>query len=980
MKTNRFIALVAGVLALGVAACGDDVQLVEPTPPQPPPPPPVTATMAPASASVAVGNSVVFAVNASGGVAGEAASWTCASSNTGIATVSSTSAGCSATGVAAGDVTITASVTKSGETVNVGAQLTVTSDEEPVVSGDPAFILISAIGDGDTGTSDDDGVLSGEVTVTVNVERGDQELEELSILVDGTVVDSQSFGSSMDMGMAPEPEDADAAAEQAVHAFTLSFNSAAYDDHGHADYANGEHTISAELEIGIDMADGTHGHETISSNAITVDFDNDDGVHIAATAPGNSALDDDGKVWYGGPGAGLAISVVPVLFSGGSVNAVTMMTFCGDNAATDDEAPFEFAPDCEGEGETNADASPSFTLTVGGEAIAVEADDILNGDDDIFPINLDYEGPGAPTFRPNPNDREGGWINAAVAFTSTSSRNKDSWLKSGGEAGGVGGYTAQLRFAAVPRGDEDNGLTEALEATPLRAVPPGAVPDSRTGSSYCVIAAAVDDLGNESRLPDDENGTCQIAGVNSINVEDDPDTGAVDESANNRVATGYTKLLEDLAAAEEAEDDEAIEDAQDALADAGLRAGVDTTPPSAEFVGSSLSSNSKTVNVDETDATTAVTQYVLHLEDNRGLRAGEPVVDTLVYRDDDDDRDGVATTVAQQATPDDSPLYDVNFAQEGLGYYSYTAQAQDMAGNLSAEITRTALHDTEVPVSALIFARSSATEYDKTLVMADNLSVRSYSTVIQATNLPADVGLRLNHAVVDTYNGALTQSETVRGEVELPFIAVGGASPDGSVAQGDVLTSITAYVTDQAGNSDNDEVTLGAAAISVEADGDLETTDGVIAGTYELAVEDDDGAITTGDNANTVTRSDETITLTATADVALATTVNPFADGVLFYAEVGGIETGQVDVPADTSDDRTELRLIGMVAGNAAEVDSGDTTREWTYETEVSADDFYAIVGGAGAYEIRALGINGSGVAHVMTFGDPATPLGISRR
>ena len=198
----------AGLLALGVAACGDDVEIVQPTPEPPPPPPPVEATMAPASASVAVGNSVVFAVNASGGVAGEAASWTCASSNTGIATVTSTSAGCSATGVAAGDVTITASVTKSGETVNVGAQLTVTSDEEPAAPpGDPAFILIKSINDGAS-------PVSGRVTVTVGVERGDQELEELSLLVDGTVVSSQSFGGGMDMGMAPPNDEP---AEQAVH-------------------------------------------------------------------------------------------------------------------------------------------------------------------------------------------------------------------------------------------------------------------------------------------------------------------------------------------------------------------------------------------------------------------------------------------------------------------------------------------------------------------------------------------------------------------------------------------------------------------------------------------------------------------------------------------------------------------------------------------------------------------------------------------
>ena len=183
--------------------------------------------------------------------------------------------------------------------------------------------------------------------------------------------------------------------------------------------------------------------------------------------------------------------------------------------------------------------------------------------------------------------------------------------------------------------------------------------------------------------------------------------------------------------------------------------------------------------------------------------------------------------------------------------------------------------------------------------------------------------------------------------------AVGGATPDGTVAASAALTSITAYVTDQAGNSANDMETL---SISVEADGDLETDEGVIAGTYELAVEDDDGATTA---ENTVTRSDEVITLTATADVALATTVNPFADGVLFYAEVDGINTGAV---GGTTADRTELRLIGMVAGNSAEVDSDADSREWTYETEVSADDFYAIVGSsADSYNIRALGINGSG-------------------
>ena len=37
-----------------------------------------------------------------------------------------------------------------------------------------------------------------------------------------------------------------------------------------------------------------------------------------------------------------------------------------------------------------------------------------------------------------------------------------------------------------------------------------------------------------------------------------------------------------------------------------------------------------------------------------------------------------------------------------------------------------------------------------------------------------------------------------------------------------------------------------------------------------------------------------------------------------------------------------------MVAGSNAELDTGGDDREWTYETEVSADDYYAIVGGTG--------------------------------
>ena len=543
MKLKRF-SLVAGMLALGVAACGDDVEIVQPTPEPPPPPPPVTATMAPASASVAVGNSVVFAVNASGGVAGDAASWTCASSNTGIATVTQTSAGCSATGVAAGDVTITASVSKSGETVNVGAQLTVTADAPPD-AGDPAFILISSIeGEGGPGAS----ALSGRVDVEVSVERGDATLEQLSVLVDGEAVASQSFGTSM--GMTPEAEDA--AAEQAVHEFTFSFDSDAYEPHGdHTDvaYMNGEHTISAELQVaGGMMADGMMGHETISSNVITVEFDNADGFVVSADLGDASMLDDDGRRWYGGPANGhIMISALAVSYSGEDAGEVAIsLAGCtgeeadgnGDGNGADDDhghhaagETFEF--DCDGE-----DAGRAINVTAGGNDA-----NVLNADD-LPEANIDMEGPAvAPYFRPNPNNRQNGWVNLAV-LTATSAgeyhatRNADGWLTyndAGADAVGVGGYQPVLRYAKA-----DNGSVEdAVGAAPLSLTN---LPSESELDHYCAVVSAVDNLGNESGLPDEDDGTCLLAGVAAVIADD----GTVTTPAT---VDSYEALLEALRAA-----------------------------------------------------------------------------------------------------------------------------------------------------------------------------------------------------------------------------------------------------------------------------------------------------------------------------------------------------------------------------------------------------------------------------------------------
>ena len=179
-----------------------------------------------------------------------------------------TSAGCAATAVAAGGVTITAAVTKGGATVNTAAGLTITED-----MAERASLFIASIKDSDSDSDEDDEVLSGRVSVTLSVELGDQMLMQLSVLVDGVVADSRTYGGGASVVAAPEGEEGERAAQQAVHPFVLSFNSAEYDTlTGEPTYMNGERTISAELMV-------ASSDEPIESGFHAREFDNDDGVH-----------------------------------------------------------------------------------------------------------------------------------------------------------------------------------------------------------------------------------------------------------------------------------------------------------------------------------------------------------------------------------------------------------------------------------------------------------------------------------------------------------------------------------------------------------------------------------------------------------------------------------------------------------------------------------------------------------------------------
>ena len=184
--------------------CGDDADPVAPTVTVTVPTPPTTPTptptpldvkMVPLSQMIGVGNTIVFAVSVSGGVAGEAASWICDSSDLSKATVSDTPVGCAATAVAVGVVTITAVVTKGGETVNTAAGLTI------LEAMDEPELAITLVED----REGDQEILNDRVSVTLSVVPKGHTIMRLSVLVDGVVVHSLERRSASAVA-APEGE------------------------------------------------------------------------------------------------------------------------------------------------------------------------------------------------------------------------------------------------------------------------------------------------------------------------------------------------------------------------------------------------------------------------------------------------------------------------------------------------------------------------------------------------------------------------------------------------------------------------------------------------------------------------------------------------------------------------------------------------------------------------------------------------------
>ena len=977
MKLHRS-ALMAGLLALGVAACGDDVEVVSPTPPVAPLPPPVEATMAPASATVAVGNSVVFAVNASGGVSGEAASWTCASSNTGIATVSSTSAGCSATGIVAGAVTITASVSKSGETVNVGAELTVTSDAPP--PADAIVIVYSVLNpEGDPFVPP----ISGRVNVVVNLDRGTSDLYGLDLLVDGESVAHQSF-TSTGMGMAAPADDE--AAEQAALQTVLSFDTHDYDvadGVGVPKFENGDHVISARLTLaGADMMAG----ESVTSNEITIGFRNAPRFVWQVATDGNRGMDSDGLMWNSGA---VGASVVPVIYTGETVSQIEFglrhATVAGGTITssrggtntvgniTDDEAPFQV-------GWENANASGSNPRRVGGIepgeiVVQVITSALADGSagptfsgrtvDSSYFLRLDNKGPAVSNFQRalqfNRNYPISNWVGADHAFTFSSSSTTPDF-----NDGGVGRNREDHEYRAGTSTDDVSVVTA-----------PSDLSETFDNSRYVLSATTSDLLGNEATYWsagfDADDAACAAG-------DDDP---APEEFVVPDHCTGISDNVNNR---------EAVD------ANANYKFGVDLTAPTQRLAGEDYLVDGGVIR---NQVSTENTEGRIRISDPVGGSGSAPssfpasAVHTRITHESPAVRIALDACVVGSWSSSSRSCRILGAASASVGvgtdgrhnfldrvgspgYYFIEYAAMDNAGNTAEFTTLRGVLDVLPPAAVVSFAPPV------TAGEAKVFSVTAFDDL--------DLDRADGFLVFDDANIALQHASQVIGGFGAPYetnvtaqsqIRVTGSLQVGNTAA-NPATAYAARVFDQAGNKSPDVTSaLGAVAAADGAPGfgayageapALQVTPrGGTPGTTATLCWDVDGD---GCPTNEATASlvfaiegnaavaegpglDGDIATTEDNVPAVPAAPDPFARGsVMFYVSADGDNIGTNDVP---------WRILPGRGSLLSEVGTGGET-DYTWDLDIDASDVAAAAGHTeipdpATVTIRAVGFNDQGEA-----------------
>ncbi len=900
--------LLTGIVAVGLAGCGDDVTV---TAPPPPPPPGITAvTVTPDNVAVNPGQTVQMTANVTA-EAGATYTVTWQSSDATRASVSASGLVTIVANAPVGPVSIQATATTADGASSSGAA---TLNVVPANANTPQ-VSIAAVNQNPTGVPANLAAAFGQLDVVINLERNNTVVEKLQLIIDtetgDSVVAEQTFATpAVQAGPAAVPE-----------VITQSFNSANFACTATAcmpSFLNRQHIVKAKVLYGGAGASN-------ASNSVQVTFANANAFTgtIAMTGTVKTAINAGGLKFDRG---GLDITIIPVIYTGNltMTNGTVSFGSACDVGGTG-KRTLTLTPPTAGSAFTasfpeTATGGPAVTNVMGYEfntaacgvgfpagefptvtAVGSNGNNLTLAAAGLTGLRLDNRAPGAPTFVANPNVRQNGWLNAAVDLAGVNSgTNLDGWLANGAADGGVGGYARLVRIAPATGGLVDDAIAATASSTPALPAP------TATNISDCAVISAQDLLENESALPA-AGTTCTVP------------------PAGSSVAVALQHLA----------------------------FGVDIAPPTIAFSGG-LAANAR-INTATVGTEFQVTVTDTGTVGNSGMLSGSAVVGTVQIRNATGTScfvgavvAGVCTPVSVNAAPAFPLVPTTTVAGNGtVGYYTYDAVSKDAAGNTSANVTRVVAFDQAANVPALtqalfntpltgpsvVFNANASDNFDLwnvtyTLAYGGGLAGPLVYPAVTLNTFNGNPLVNSNAPAGITINGFVRQIEAVTGNA--PLAAAGGAfKPVG----------ITGVALDQANNASG-AVGTGIPGAAVPA------------GTSYIAVADPtqqvdswalvapSAAVNISDGAGPAAAVNP-LSVTLTASVAGPTaTFNPPFSRVDFYVLVGG---NLVQIGTTTS--------ISTVDDGSPNGRVHSYTMSWTPGT----------VAGLGAVSVYAVGVSAAG-------------------
>lgn len=408
--------LAAGIVSLGLVACGDDVTVSDP--PTPPPPGVTSVSVVPGTQTLAVGQSVIFAASviADAGVS-TAVTWT--SSAPTIATVDATG---KVTGVAAGTTTIIATSTADAGKKGVSA-VTVSG----TTSGGPVQISIQSITTGALNVPVALSNVAGQIEVNMNFNSNGAPVDSINVFIGNKRAAKAIYAASPAAGLI----------SQSIN--TAAFTTVATSPTATVAYLNGQTGITA-------VAYPTGAAAPTATQATQVVLNNIDGWTGTITKPTATANSAGGITYWGGPTAtGITSAQIWAVQYNAGRNGIETVTWRVGGCATTTAGGVVGVPIVGGITRTfgytaapqNAQTACTAYENNGGQRDNIVVTAAIDGIDNGYPLSpliantiqfgatpdslrLDYLAPtvSTPTVaRTAPAVT--GWVNGAFAFAST---------------------------------------------------------------------------------------------------------------------------------------------------------------------------------------------------------------------------------------------------------------------------------------------------------------------------------------------------------------------------------------------------------------------------------------------------------------------------------------------------------------------------------------------------------------------------------